>query len=125
LSDDKELEKQIREAAQLTILANKISEVQEKNMKMLPLIFFNGVKRVQIDYDLHVDRSEEAFKNPHKHFVTYRMAVDETEENNRMDFRCEHLERGIWNLFWPKIKVQIYFNDKLVFESKENGKETT
>ena len=46
------LKKHLKELAQLSMLANRISEIQEKNLKLFPFVFFEGLKEVTIDYDL-------------------------------------------------------------------------
>ena len=120
--------------AKLSIYSQKINEVQLKNLKMYPFVFFDGVKAARIDYDFSnntVWDTEEDAKNENiaykagpidtSHFrVSYYLTIDETCENISMDKRFEAIEASVRNLFWKDVKVQVYLNDALKFESKTN-----
>lgn len=125
-------EQEVREMARLSLLTNKINEIQEKNLKMFPLVCFDGVKSGKIEYNLSNDQmvdSEEDKKNveisykihkadtSHLH-VNYFLTIDENVDNNNMEKRCQGLESFVRNLLWKEIKVQITINGKLKFESK-------
>lgn len=132
MSDD--VTQQVREMAKLSIYSNKISEIQEKNLKMYPFVFFDGVKSVRIDYDFsnHVTwETEENSKTENiayqaneidtSHFrVSYFLTIDETYENISIDKRFDAIEASVRNLFWKDVKIQVYLNDTLKFESKPN-----
>lgn len=104
--------------AQLSILANKISEVQEKNMKMYPFCFFDGVKEVKIDYDLGHGHNEATKEVNHNSYVSYYLILDESLNQTALDKRFAATEASIRALFWGDTRVSVYFNDKLVYESK-------
>lgn len=110
-------EETIREMAKLTMLSNKINEIQEKNLKMFPLVFFNGVSKVVIDYDLSVNKTANDEAPTADSHVTYKLIIDENQDNSRLDFRLGHLENSVRNLFWNSVKVKVLFNDRVVFES--------
>lgn len=117
-----EIEAQVREMAQLTMLSNKINPIQEKNLKMYPMVYFNGIRKVTINFDLtthKTDGDEAALNNS---FVTYHLDIDESQDNSNIDLRFQYIERAVRNLFWNNVRVYVYFNGKLVKESVKNGK---
>jgi hypothetical protein len=111
----------LKELAQLSLLANRISEIQEKNLKMFPFVFFEKVKEVKIDYDLGHGIDEKSKEIQHKSSVTYYLTLD-ASANEGPDFNIAQrflaLETSIKELFWKDIKVQVYFNNNLVYETK-------
>lgn len=118
-NEEKDLEDRVREMAKLTMLSNKINSIQEKNIKMYPLVYFNGVSEVRIEYDLSNGRStEDGYRSDSdKSYVSYDLIVDETQDNSKMDVRCAHIERAVRSLFWIDTKVIVKINNKKVFES--------
>lgn len=131
-------EQQIREMAKLSLASNRISEVQEKNLKMYPLIFFDSVKKAEIDYDFTNNQTvetEEDRKNLEikykfnkldtKHFrVSYYLTVEDTltgftAQNEHMDKRFKALEDSVRNLFWKETKVEVFINGVKQYESKD------
>lgn len=113
-----DLRKNLKEMAQLTLLSNKISEIQWKNMKMFPFVFFEKVTEVRIDYDLGHGIDEKSKEVRHKSYVTYYLTLDEKTNENALDKRFLALETSIRELFWKDVRVLVYFNDKVVFASK-------
>lgn len=125
-------EQQIREMAKLSLASNRISEVQEKNLKMYPLVFFNGVQKAEIDYDFTNNQTvetEEDAKNLEikykfnkldtKHFrVSYYLTVDDSQ-NEMIEKRFKALEDSVRNLFWKETKVQVFINGSMKYESKD------
>lgn len=121
----------IREMAKLTMLSNKISEVQEKNLKMFPFAFFEGLRSATIFYDFSsnavVDTEENATdltlnykfkKSDTAHFVAnYHLNINEQVSNPHLEKRFVALENAVRTLFWKQVRVEIYFNNKKVFES--------
>lgn len=107
--------------AALTVLSGKINAIQEKNMKMFPLVFFNGVSKVTIKYDLATHKSDEDKPATNSSFVVYDLEIDETQDNSKLEVRFQHLESAVRQLFWKDVRVRLRFNDKLVQESA-NGK---
>jgi hypothetical protein len=113
---------QLREMAQLSVLSNRINEIQEKNLKMYPFVFFNDVKSVKIEFDLSkVD--DNGLMNHGDHHVTYFLDVLE-ESNNQLDRRMAAIEASTRSLFWNDLKVRVVMNGKLAYESK-NVREPT
>jgi hypothetical protein len=109
--------KTIKEMAQLTILTNRINEVQIKNLQLFPFIFFNGVKMVKIYHDLtHENRDESGIVN--NSTIKYYLTIDETQDNIYLDKRIGSLECAVKELFWKDIVIEIYFNDRLINKEK-------
>lgn len=126
-------EEQVREMAKLTLLTNKLNPIQEKNLKMYPLVFFNGVKSAKVDFDVSNDQMVESTENRSeleltyqfnkaetRHLrVSYHLEIDETADNAFLDKRYEAIEKSVRNLLFKEIKVQVYINEKLAYESKD------
>ena len=103
--------------AQLSVLSNRISEIQEKNLKMYPFVFFNDVKSVRIEFDLSkVD--DNGLMNHADHHVTYLLDVLEGSNAN-LDRRMAAIEASTRSLFWNDLKVRVVINGKLAYESKD------
>jgi hypothetical protein len=129
--------------AKLSILENKLNDIQLKNLKMFPLIFFNGVSQAEIEYDLSISKpsvdfdiehekvlndkepnkldAKYSFDRPtHKSMVEYKLTIDENQINDFLDNRFLALEKAVRSLFWKEVRIIILFNDKKVYETK-NG----
>lgn len=133
--DNSALIKDIRDQAKLALASNRISDVQEKNLKMYPLIFFNEVKKATIDYDFTNDQTVDTEEDKKKleikykfkklytgHFrVSYFLELDEKANEVNLDKRFIAIEGAVRNLFWNETKVQVYLNGTLKFESKDVG----
>jgi hypothetical protein len=125
LSED--IQNTVRGMAALVLNSNRISEVHEKSMKSYPFIYFDAVSAVKIDYDLthesNVDLDKEnniKVKSPLKNcFVSYYLTLDESKIDQNLKVRFAALENSTRVLFWKDLPVKIYFNDRLVFESKK------
>lgn len=111
-------EAEIREMAKLTLLSNRINEIQEKNLKMFPMVFFNGVKSINIEYDLSNVKTDEDRAPLHANYVTYKLTLDETQDNGKLDMRFAYLEHAVRSWFWNDLTVTVYFNDRRVCESQ-------
>jgi hypothetical protein len=124
LSD--ELQETVRGMAALTLTSNRISEVHEKSMKNYPFIYFDGVSSVRIDYDLSHQSDVEVDKlnnvrvnSPLRHcFVAYYLTLDERQLDENLKQRFAALETSTRTLFWKDLPVKIYFNERLVYESR-------
>lgn len=120
MSNDAVREK-IRDMAKLSILANRISEIQEKNLKTYPFVFFNEVKSVTIDYNLGRMQTKQASKEKEikwDTWISYYLELDESSNPNQ-DKRFSSLEDAARTLFWNDLTVRVYFNNKKVYESKD------
>jgi hypothetical protein len=111
--------------AKLTIFSNKISDVQEKNLKTWPFVFFEGVKSVMIDYDLQridditLDDKNLSINKPRSNnYVKYTLMIDENVSNSNIERRYSALESSVRGLFWKNVVVEIVFNDRTVYKSK-------
>ena len=114
------------EMARLTALSGRISEVQERNLKMFPLVFFEGVQECKVDYDLShkSDVLEDTSGNlvintPTRNaYVSYYLTLDESQ-NSDLDKRYMALEKSVRTLFWTDLTVEIYFNGNIKYKSKK------
>lgn len=116
---DSDIKQQIREMATLTILSNRINPIQEKNLKMYPLVFFDGVKSVRIEYDLQHKKTTNDEPVINSSLISYYLEID--GHNSHLDSRFDALEKSVRNLFWNDLSVEVYFNDKIVFKSKKKN----
>lgn len=136
MSDETKTREKVREMAKLSVLTDRISEVQEFNLKRYPFVFFEGLSKAEISYDLHNDMgvSEKVTQDKDKAFqldyqieapdtghlrVSYFLTLDE-RLNGQLDKRFAAIEQAVRTLFWKQVKVQVFFNGTLKFESK-NG----
>jgi hypothetical protein len=126
LSDFQEngdIQAQIRDMAKLTLLSNRLNEIQEKNLKMYPFVFFNDVKSAIMDYDLaKVD--DNGGVRAGEHHVTYRIEVPRDAQDN-VEKRCKALENGVRLWLWNDLKVVVYLNNLKVYESKDEREQPT
>lgn len=134
LSDQIDPREMLKKMAQLSITTNQINEIQQKNLKMYPFVFFNGVKSVSIEYDLtnqskvNYDTDPKTMEIVYKfdkpivdNFkVLYDLKIDETQDNPHMEKRFDALEKSIATLFWNGIPIEVKFNGKSVYTSKKN-----
>lgn len=118
-----DLRKHLKELAQLSLLANKISETQIKNLQMFPFVFFEGVKEVRIDYDLgHGSDKDKEVK--HRPFMDYYLTMSKDDlEINRINIglerRSKALEFSVRELFWNDIKVKVFVGPDMIYESED------
>lgn len=114
----------VKDMAKLVLVSGKISETQIKNMKMFPLIYFDGAKEVKIEYDLShkadalVDKDSNLTINaPHRNnFVAYYLTGDIGIDN--IEKRYAALEASIRTLFWSDVTVEVFINEKISYKSK-------
>lgn len=125
-------EEQVREMARLTLLTNKLNPIQEKNLKMYPLVFFNGIRYAKVDFDVSNNQMVDSEEKPDDLELTYKFSqadtshlrvsyhldIDEEEPNDNLPRRFEAIEQAVRNLLFKEIKVQVFLNGKLRFESK-------
>jgi len=117
----------VKGMAALVVSSNRLSEFHEKNLKMFPFVFFNGVTSVKIDYDVAVEHNVDldkknniTIKKPFRNcFVAYYLTIDEDANKEALQKRFDTLENSVRDLLWQGLAVKIFFNDKIVFESKK------
>jgi hypothetical protein len=113
-----ELKKKLGEMAQLSILSNRISTIQEKNLKMFPFVFFEGLDSVRIEYDLGHGVDEKTNNVLHKSLISYYLTLDETANHLNKEHRFLAIERAVRELFWKDIFVEVYWNNSKVYGSE-------
>ena len=115
----------LSEMARLTALSGRISDVQAHNLQMFPLVFFQDVQEVKVDYDLShksdilEDTDGKLIINAptRNNFVAYYIALDESKNTEDLDKRYLALEKSVRLLFWTDISVEVYFNGKIMYKS--------
>lgn len=105
---------------------------------MYPLVFFNGVKTAKIDFDLSSEQLIQTLENVKKvgdhnelevkyqfekpdtrHLrVSYHLEIEDGADNHTMAARFSAITQAVHNLLFKEIKVQVYINLKLAYESK-------
>lgn len=106
----------LSEMAKLTMLSGRVSEVQLKNLKYYPLVYFDDVTEVKIDYDLMPDKSMGDEPTKCNSLISYYLTLDETK-NIELDKRFLALEKSVRYLFWSDVQLEVYFNKKIVYKS--------
>ena len=109
----------LKEMSRLTMLSGRVSDVQLKNLQYYPLVYFEGVAEVKIDYDLMPQKSisdEEPTKC--NSLISYYLMLDESK-NTDLDKRYLALEKSVQTLFWNDVKIEVYFNNKIVYKSSK------
>jgi len=122
MNDQKDSIDKVKEMSRLAVLSNKISDVQLLNLKNYPFIAFDGIKEAKLEYDLSYEKADKDEPVTHNPLVSYRLVLDESRNQEALGLRLEAIEKWVRNLFWKDVLVKIYFNDKIVFESKKNEK---
>lgn len=137
MSEEKKIEETIRSMAKVSMFEGKLNDIQLKNLKMFPMVFFNGVSKVAIDYNLDMGKAHvdyEIYETPDKTkdikydiqlpknntSITYHITIDAFDAALMNDFlpqRFQALEKAISDLFWTGIKIKVLFNEKLVYEN--------
>jgi hypothetical protein len=93
------------------LFTGQLSEVHVENMKRLPFIFFNGIKSINLAYDIGLKRED-------KSIMTYKLDLDK-ESNNELPKRYAALESALRSLFWKELILEIYIGDELEFKSED------
>jgi hypothetical protein len=116
--------------AKLAMISNRISDVQEKNLKLYPFVFFDGLKKAEIHYDLSVNHDVDATEKPAELDIAYKLQKPETKhlkivyklsvkrgiKLTHKEKRFAALKQAVRDLLWSGILVQIYINNKLVYK---------
>lgn len=115
----------LSEMARLTTLSGRISDVQIRNLKMFPLVFFDQINEVKIDYDLShksdvlEDTSGNLIVNAptRNNYVAYYLTLDQSKNTTDLDKRYVALEKSVRTLFWTDLSVEVYFNNQIKYKS--------
>jgi hypothetical protein len=120
MTDNPTTVKLLQEMASLTALSGRISDLQAHNLKIWPLVYFEGVTEIKVDYDLKPEKSmsdEPTFSNSR---ISYYLTIDESK-NTDLEKRYMALEKSVRSLFWSDVVLEIYFNNKITYKSTKNG----
>lgn len=109
-------EELVKEMARLTALSGRICDVQIKNLQMFPLVFFNEVEEVKVNYDLSPSKTMDDVPTFSNSLVSYHLKLDE-RSNIDLDKRFLALEKSVRTLFWSDVLVEVYFNDQIKYKS--------
>jgi len=112
-----ELSKSLQEMAKLVIFSGKITELHEKNMKMYPYVFFEGIQSCHIDYDLSHKQIAYSIESRSNAIVTYSLVIAEDAINDQIEKRYAALESALRGLFWKDLTVEIIINDIIMYKS--------
>ena len=91
----------LTEMKKLVILTKRLSEFHINNLKNFPVIAFEGIERVSIDYDL---------KSTPGH-ISYTIETKKKRFKNRQK-RLEDIRAWARSLLWKEIDVKITLNGK-------------
>ena len=122
----------VLEMARLTMLSNKLNDVQLTNLKMYPFIYFENIMQVTVDYDLSNQMSMNTEENSkdveidytisgstnHLH-VSYYLEFQKGMKQAHLENRYAALEQSVRGLLWKDVVVKIYFEGVIVYESKK------
>lgn len=115
--------------AVLTMKSGRINEIQEKNLKIYPFLYFDGVIKVEIDFDLTTrddimedeENNKLIIKTPFRnHFVAYYLTVDKEKINSNIEKRFTYLERSVRDIFWNDIIIEVYINGTIKYKSQKH-----
>jgi hypothetical protein len=111
--------KTIQEMAKLTVFSGRLNELQERNLKTYPFVYFNGVSAAKLDYDLTRIPTEELGKETNSSRISYHLSINDMTPNDNLDRRFQALVSSVRTLLWADMKVFVYFNNVKVFETKD------
>lgn len=86
----------------------RLSETHMNNLRSAPFIYFNGVKKADLSYDLDTKATS--------WFVKYDIVS--SEEQDHLKERCGALEKAIRLLFWKEVALILSINGKEVYKSE-------
>lgn len=98
---------QVKEMARLTMLSNRLNEIQEKNLKLYPYIFFEGVKNGAIVYDLECRPDASSEDRQMSTYVNYTIEVSPDTVITFLDQRIAALKVAVRTIFWSDLTVNV------------------
>lgn len=96
----------LEDMRKLTMLNGEISSIHELNLKKWPFVAFEGVESSEVDYDL----TKDTIVAKGEGFVEFKLAIEPMAENSLMKQRCETITAWVRDMFWPEIRVSVFFN---------------
>jgi hypothetical protein len=113
-----DVQQYVTEMAKAAVLSDRLNEIQERNLKLYPLVFFEAVRTAEIDYDFSARRDPGDAKKKAPPRVAYNLRLDESR-NPDADKRFKLLELAVRRLLWKDLVVKLSFNGTLKFESEK------
>lgn len=96
----------VSDLKKLVILSGRLSEIHINNLKMFPFAFFDGLKSVELDFDLDIEKERDG-----RMIVNYRLKFKKGfSKIDNLTARCAALENAVKNLLWKEVEVSIYKN---------------
>ena len=99
----------LNELNSLGIFSGRISEVHIKNLEVFPFIYFNGVTKAEIDYDVAQAKDKASY-------IHYDLTIH--EENDMLEKRFEGLEKAVRALFWKEMSLKVSFKGLEMYHSE-------
>ena len=101
------VDEMLEDFRKITMLTGEISSVHVASLKQWPYVAFNGVQSVEVEYDL----TKETVTAMGEGSVVFKLTVDPAADNEKMFAEiCAVMTGWVRDMFWPEIKVSIYFN---------------
>lgn len=98
----------LKDLRSLMMFFGRIPETHVKNLQSAPFIYFDGVKEVNVEYDL--DTKAKSW------FVKFNLILD--KESDHLNERSRALEKAVRLLFWKEVVLNISINGKEVYKSE-------
>ena len=100
----------------LTMLTGELASVHEESLRKWPYVLFNGVKSVEIKYDLTKLYTQEVGEG----YVAYYINIEKPGEPKS---ECDILTSWVRDMFWKEIEVSVHINDEKYYvnSSKDNN----
>lgn len=95
---------EIKEMARLTMLSNRLNPIQERNMKMFPLVFFEGVVKATMTFDLSCRPDS---MDTRETYVNYQILIADDQQITDKAYRTKSLQEAVRGLFWSNLKVEV------------------
>lgn len=104
--------KVLQDLKKIVMLTGQLSEVHVSTLKNSPFIFFDGLKKLELSYDIKVGDTAGMPGMGSK--VAFVLHLDKSTPNDFMEKRVSALKKTVHAILWPEVMVSI---------TDENGKD--
>lgn len=113
------VEKMLEDMRKITMLTGEISSIHMENLKKWPYVAFNSViENIEIEYDLTKQKTQDLGEGSIVFNISNQSSSCEDFKNqDSFNTRCEIITSWVRDMFWPEIKVEIFFNSKKVYSN--------